>query len=149
MGRILGALVMGLTWAAAWAAVGALIRFADPIRSVDQLWLGPGIGLLPGFVSGVICSMMLAIAASRRRLDEVSLSIVLASGGMAGLLVGMLPFAINKPPSAAPLWLVGLVVIGSMALLGAASAAGSMALARTWRASRRQQTAEKRDPGDA
>ncbi|MGH7724099.1 MAG: hypothetical protein ACREOU_01585 [Candidatus Eiseniibacteriota bacterium] len=53
---------------------------------------------------------------------------------MAGLLVGVLPFVINEPTNEAALWLVGVVVIGSMTLLGAASAAGSLALARTMRA---------------
>ena len=70
------------------------------------------------------------IAASRRKLDALSRSEVVACGGMAGLLVGVLPFVINQPTSEAPLWLVGVVVIGSMTILSAVSAAGSLALAR-------------------
>ena len=45
-----------------------------------------------------------------------------------------LPFVINEPTSEAALWLVALVVIGSMAILGAVSAAGSLVLARKLRA---------------
>jgi hypothetical protein len=132
-----GAVVMGLIWAAVWAAVGALMGLVDPSGSTDALWLGPAIGLLPGFVGGLIFSVLLGIAARRRRLDEMSLSKAIACGGMAGLLVGMLPFAINQPPGEAPLWLVGVVVIGSMTLLSAVSAAGSLALVRSVRAGRR------------
>ncbi len=128
---------MGLIWAAVWAAVGALIGIADPSGSMDGLWLGPPIGMYPGFLGGVMFSAVLGIAASRRRLDEVSLPKVLACGGMAGLVIGALPFAINKPTSEAPLWLVGLVVIGSMTLLSAVSATGSLALARRTRAGKR------------
>jgi len=135
--RILGAVGLGLIWAAAWAAVGALTGIVDPSGSIDELWLGPEIGLYPGFLGGVMFSAMLGIAAGRRRLDALSLSEVVAYGGMAGLLVGVLPFVINEPPSEAPLWLVGIVVIGSMTLLGAVSAAGSLALARRARGERR------------
>ncbi len=131
--RILGAVGTGLFWAAIWAAVGALMRTV-PSWSLDELWLGPPIGVLPGFVAGVVFYAVPAVAASGRRLDELSLSKVVAFGGMAGLLVGVLPFVINEPTNEAALWLVGVVVIGSMTLLGAASAAGSLALARTMRA---------------
>ena len=128
---------MGLIWAALWAAVGLLIGVVDRRRSMDALWLGPAIGMLPGFLAGVLFSAALGIAAGRRRLDEVSPARVVACGGMAGLMVGLLPFAINKPTSEAALWLVAVVVIGSMTLLSAASAAGSLALARRFRAERR------------
>jgi hypothetical protein len=66
--------------------------------------------------------------------DELSFAKAVACGGVAGLLVGVLPFAINQPTNEAPLWLVGVVVLGSMTLLGAVSAAGSLTLARWMRA---------------
>ena len=136
-GRIRTAVGLGLLWGLLWTGAGALVRQADRSGSLDRLWLGPAIGWTPGLLAGVLFSVMLGIAASRRRLEELSVAIVLACGGVAGLLVGMLPFAINEPPSEAALWLVGLVVLGSMALLGSVSAAGSLALARGWRAARR------------
>jgi predicted membrane-bound spermidine synthase len=114
-----------------------LIGIVDRSGSMAALWLGPAIGMFPGFVAGVLFSVGLGIAAGRRRLDEVSPARVVACGGMAGLMVGLLPFVINKPASEATLWLVGVVVIGSMTLLSAASAAGSLALARRFRAERR------------
>jgi hypothetical protein len=52
------------------------------------------------------------------------------SGGAVGLLLGLLPFGINEPPGATPLWLVAAVVICSMTLMSVVSAAGSLALAK-------------------
>jgi hypothetical protein len=53
-----------------------------------------------------------------------------AWGALAGLAVGSLPFGISTPTSQLPIWQVGLLVAGPMTLLGALSAAGSLALAR-------------------
>ena len=128
--RMLGAVGIGVTWAVVWAAAGALLGIVAPSVAMDQLWLGPAIGVFPGFVGGVAFSALLTVAAGGRRLDELSLPNVVAIGGAAGLLVGMLPFIINKPSSEAALWLVAVVVMGSMTVLGAVSAAGSLALAR-------------------
>jgi uncharacterized membrane protein len=135
--RICLAVGMGLIWAVVWTAVGGLIRIVDRSGAMDELWLGPAIGLFPGFVGGVIFSAVFGIAASWRGLDALSLPTVVACGAMAGLVVGVLPFAINEPTSEAPLWLVAVVVIGSMTLLSAVSAAGSLALVRRARAKMR------------
>jgi hypothetical protein len=127
--RIRGAVGMGLTWALVWAPVAVLIGlFVDPDGSMDEMW--PAIGAYPGFLGGVVFSVMLAIAARRRGLDDLSLSRVALWGAGAGLLVGTLPFTIGEPASDRPLWLLATVVIGTITLLSAASAAGSLALAR-------------------
>src|SRR5918999_1910465 len=71
--RIRGALLMGLTWAVAWAPIGVLVgMIVDPDGSMDEMW--PAVGAYPGFLSGVVFSVVLAIAARRRRLHELSLS---------------------------------------------------------------------------
>ena len=121
---------MGAIWAAAWAAVGALINVADRGNSIDRFWLGPAIGMWPGFVSGVIFSVLLGIVTIGGGTSGLSLKTSVICGGAAGLIVGVLPFVINKPPGEAPLWLAGLVVVGSMTLLGAVLAAGSLPLVR-------------------
>ena len=125
-----GAVGVALLWAALWAAVGALIGVVVPGGAMGEFWLGPAIGMQPGLLGGVVFVVVVAITASGRRLHELPPFKVIACGGAAGLLVGVLPFVINEPPSEAPLWLVGAVVIGAMTLLGAVSAAGSLALAR-------------------
>jgi hypothetical protein len=127
--RIRGAVLMGLTWAVVWAPIAVLIgMIVDPDGSMDEMW--PAIGAYPGFLCGVIFSAVLAIAARRRRLDELSLARVGAWGALAGLLLGMVPFVVGEPTSDRPLWLLGAVFICSTTVLGAVSAAGSLAIAR-------------------
>jgi hypothetical protein len=137
--RIRGAVGMGLTWAVVWGPVGVLIgMFVDPDGSMDEMWVA--VGAYPGFLGGVVFSAVLGIAAGRRRFDELSLSRVGAWGAVAGLLVGVLPFTVGESTSDRPLWLLGVVVVGSITLLSAVSASGSLALARM---------AEKRELLDA
>ena len=144
--RIRGAVGMGLIWALVWAPVAVLIGlFVDPDNSMDEMW--PAIGAYPGFLGGVAFSVVLAIAARRRRLDELSIARVALWGAAAGLLVGVLPFMIGEPATERPLWLLAGVVIGSITLLSAVSAAGSLALAR--RAERRDLPGAGADVGQA
>lgn len=127
--RVRGAVGMGLTWAVVWGPAAVLIGlFVDPDGSMDEMWVA--IGAYPGFLGGVAFSAVLAIAARRRRLGELSLARVATWGAAAGLLVGALPFVLGDPVTERPLWLLAVVVIGSITLLSAASAAGSLALAR-------------------
>ena len=133
--RIRAGLVLGLTWAAAWAFVAVLIgMIVDPDGSMDEMWVA--VGAYPGFLGGVLFSVVLRIVEGRRRFDELSLPRFAAWGAVAGLLVGAIPFVVGTPTSALPVWLLGVVVIGALTLLSAASAAGSLALAR--RAERRE-----------
>jgi hypothetical protein len=132
--RIRGALGMGLTWALVWAPVAVLLGIlVDPDGSMDEMWVA--VGAYPGFLGGVVFSIVLAIAARRRGLAELSIARAALWGGFAGLLVGTLPFTLGTPTSEVPLWLLAGVVIGSITLLSAVSAAGSLALAK--RAERR------------
>jgi len=91
------------------------------------------VGAYPGFIGGVVFSGVLGIAAGRRRFDELSLPRFAAWGSVAGLLLGVLPFTILAVGAAGvglPLWLLGVVTMGSTALLGAVSASATLALAR-------------------
>jgi hypothetical protein len=127
--RVRSAVVMGLIWAAVWAPVAVLIGLiVDPDGSMDEMWVA--IGAYPGFLGGVVFATVLGILGGRRRFDELSLPRCAAWGAVAGLLVGVFPFAVGEPTSRLPLWLLGVIVIGSLTLLSAVSAAGSLALAR-------------------
>ena len=133
--RLRGAVGMGLTWAAVWAPAGVLIgMLVDPDNSMDEMWVA--IGAYPGFMIGVLFSVVLGIAAGRRRFDELSIPRFAAWGAVAGLIAGVLPFVLGDPTTELPQWLLGGVVTGSTTLLGAISAAGSLAVAR--RAERRE-----------
>jgi hypothetical protein len=119
---------MGLIWAVAWAPVGLLIgEIVDPDGSMDEPWVL--VGTLPGFIGGVIFSVVLGIAARNRRFDQLSISRFGAWGAVAGLLVGMLPFVLGSVNPTLPTWLPFLIV-GSITGMSALSAAGSLALAR-------------------
>ncbi|MGZ8413627.1 MAG: hypothetical protein ACXW05_12905 [Gemmatirosa sp.] len=132
--------MMGLMWALVWAPVAVLLGVfvLDPDNSMDEMW--PMVGAMPGFLGGVVFSIVLGIAARHRRFDELSIPRFAAWGALAGLLVGTLPFMLGTPTSALPLWMLAAVVIGPITLLSAVSAAGSLALARR---------AARRDPHDA
>ena len=142
--RVRGAVVMGLTWAVVWAPVGVLIgMIVDPDGSMDEMWVA--IGAYPGFLGGVAFATVLGIAGRHRRFDELSLPRFAAWGAVAGLLVGTLPFALGDATTRIPLWLLAGTVIGSITLLSALSAAGSLALAR--RAQKRELLAAGADGG--
>jgi hypothetical protein len=127
--RIRGAVVMGLTWAAVWAPVAVLLGVVvDPDGSMDEMWVA--IGGYAGFLGGVVFGSVLGILGRRRRFDELSLPRFIAWGAIAGFVAGALPFAIGEPTNRIPLWLLGSIVIGSLTLLSALSAAGSLMLAR-------------------
>ena len=127
--RIRAAIVMGLTWAAVWGVAAVVIgTLVDPDGSMDEMWVA--IGAYPGFLGGVVFSAVLGLAARRGGFDALSLRRVSGWGALAGLVVGALPFAIGEPTSGVPLWLLALGVVGSITALSAASAAGSLALAR-------------------
>ena len=138
--RIRGALLMGITWAVLWAPVGLLIgMIVDPTGAMDEPWIA--VGTFPGFLGGVMFSIVFGIAARRRKLGELSIKRVAAWGIVAGLVIGSLPFLLgDQGPNVERVWLLPLVIVSSITFLSAASAAGSLALARL---------AEQRELGDA
>ncbi len=121
--------LMGVTWAVVWAPIGVLIgMIVDPDGFMDEPWVA--VGAYPGFLCGVIFFALLGVAEGRRRFDELSLSRVGAWGAVSGLLVGVLPFVLGTLSTELPLWLWGVVIIGSVTLLSSVSAVGSALLAR-------------------
>jgi hypothetical protein len=125
--RVRGAMLMGLTWAVVWAPVGVLIgMIVDPSGAMDEPWIL--VGAYPGFLGGVLFSTIFAIAARRRRLDELSLGRVGAWGALAGVMLGLIPFAIGT--SNIPVWQLASILVGGTTLLCTTSAVASLALAR-------------------
>ena len=71
--RIRGAVGMGFIWAVGWAVVGGGVMeaFVDPKGASIDMW--PQTLGIAGFLGGVVFSMVLGIAAGRRRFEELSL----------------------------------------------------------------------------
>ena len=130
--RIRGALGLGLTWAAAWFGVGALIGLVGGVGAVALAISWAQIG----FIGGVIFSTLLGILEGRRRFDEMSLPVFAGIGGtVGGFIASVLSLSIGGPFT---LTLVGVLAAGALC---AGSAAGSLALAR------RADDGELLDPG--
>ena len=129
--RIRGAIGMGLTWAAAWGTAGMIVMLGFLLRTGSRpdapfpLMFG-----VFGFVAGVIFSGVLGLVEGRRRFDQMSLSRFAAWGAAGGFLLSatfVLAVSLNGNPG----FLWNLVVVGPVfAVAAAASAAGSLALAR-------------------
>jgi hypothetical protein len=132
--RTRAALATGLLWAITWAPVGILAAFiVDPTNRMDEPWLL--IFAIPGFIGGVLFSALLANRARGRTLLEVSPRRAGLWGGAAGLVTGALPFFIGEPAGSISVPALATVVMSTVGVLSAASAAGSVALAQ--RAERR------------
>lgn len=136
LGRIRAALRMGLIWAAGWVPIGLLIGLVlgGNSRTPDEFplddWVVPLAAL--GFLGGALFSGVLRIAEGRRRFDELSLPRSAAWGALGGLALGVLAVVgWQLDAGFGPvLWPRAAVLIGSATLLSAASASGSLALAR-------------------
>lgn len=119
---IRAALGMGLTWAVGWGLVGGMIEALSNIAPglqwpyVIDMW--PQTLAIPGFFCGAAFSVALRLAAGRRReFGEVSIPRFAALGALAGGTLGLI--------TGAP-----IVILTALTLMSAASAAGTLAIAR-------------------
>ena len=116
---------MGVTWAVGWLGTLAIAEvamsgFGGPLVGNLVIFAGSG------FVAGTAFSVALGIAGGRRRFDEMSLPRFAAWGAVGGLVTMGVLMAIYPGGALLTYMVVGSVVT----LLGAGSAAGSLALAR-------------------
>lgn len=127
--RLRGALGMGFTWAIGWAVVGGTIMegFVDRNGEILDMW--PQTLAVPGFLLGVVFSMVLWASERRRRFDELSIGRTTALGALGGAILGAILLAAGIFP-AVPFVLRVAMVVGPLTALSAASAAGSLAMAR-------------------
>ena len=140
--RIRGAVRMGLIWAAGWSPIGAVIGVVVGIVVGEvglgvvalYVWYFAALGFFLG--AAFMSATLLKISKEGRRFDEMSFPRVVGIGGIlvgGGLSAFFLStgdplseflLSIGDPPTLR--WLFS----GLAALLGAGSAAGSLALAR-------------------
>ncbi len=116
---------LGFIWALGGAAAGGLPELADnivpgglPAVHVVDMW--PQTLAIAGFIGGMIFAVVLGVAGSRRRFDELSLPGFAGLGAVAGVLLGALGMAIGGP----------IIFMGLTTILGAIGGASSLALAR-------------------
>ena len=122
--RIRGAIGMGLAWAIAWFAAGmVLLLIVGPDAADVPFPLGFG---LLGFLAGATFSGVLGIVGGRRTFDQMSIPRFAGWGAVGGLLFAVI-FVLAAGLGGGVLLVLGPV----FALSSAASAAGSLALART------------------
>ena len=142
LARIRGAVLMALTWAVIWAPFGPVLgMILDPDGTMDEPWVA--VGALPGFVCGLLFSVVLGIAERRRSLHELSLARVATWGALSGLFLMVLNTgALGTPNTEHLFWRARYIIIGGVTLLSAASAAGSLLLARM---ARKREAAEAAD----
>lgn len=133
-GTILSTLGMGLTWAVGWALVGVLTGVATgfvPDGHPMQTMVDPWVALAtPGFIGGVVFSVVLRIAERGRKFAELSLSRAAGWGAATGLILGSFPFVLGTPTDAYSLWTLAAAIVGGATLLCSISACGSLTLVR-------------------
>lgn len=141
--RLRGAIGMGLTWAVAWAIGGILIGVASnvltflPWDAFFKVFDAPLPALaVPGFVGGVLFSVVVSVAAHRRRFSELSVPRFALLGALGGLLLSLVPAAMvllglaTMAEGALGLWPLTAIIAAPLMLMSAASATGSLVLAR-------------------
>ena len=126
--RMRAALGMGVTWGLAWLGAGLILLVV----------LGPGAADVPfplgfgflGFLAGAIFSLTLSLAAGGLRFKELSMPRFAGWGAAAGLVFSVPFVAVTFVVGSADL-IDDLVYLAPLfAAAGAASAAGSLAVAR-------------------
>jgi hypothetical protein len=143
MRRLRGAIGMGVTWAIAWALGGLMIGVlsnlvpALPWHLFFDVFDAPLPALaIPGFVGGALFSLVLGIAARNRRFDELSIPRFAAWGAVGGVLLSLVPAAMvgvglaHLGSAAHGVAQLTAAIAGPLVAFSAASAAGTLALAR-------------------
>jgi hypothetical protein len=132
--RVRGAIGVGITWGVVWGVVGGVL---EAVFGLPPGSSGPGIVFQEfvrgfaalatfGFLGSGVFSIALGLGGRRRSFAEMSLPRFAGWGALAGLIVGLV-LAVGTGVLTPGALTIG---VGVMALLGAGSAAGSLALAR-------------------
>ena len=120
--RIRAAVAVGLTWAAAWFAVGMILLLIVGVGAADvpfPLFFG-----LLGFLAGAAFSGILGLLAGRRTFEQMSLPRFALGGALGGLAIAGIVNVAAGPAQ-------DFAMVGAMfALAGAVSATGTLAIAR-------------------
>ena len=136
---------MGLTWAAGWAVFGILIGVASKLTPGLPFWDSffrifdaplPALAV-PGFIGGALFSIVLGIAGRNHSFEDLSVARFAKWGAVGGVLLSILPATMNAVglaelggDDALSIWQLTATIGAPLTILCAASAAGSLWLAR-------------------
>ena len=139
MRRVRGALGMGFTWAVAWAIGGLMIGVASFVLPLDwffRVFDAPLPALaIPGFFAGAFFSVVLGVAARKRRFSELSMPLFVAWGALGGVMLTLFPtllvaVGLATPAADGRFWQGIAIVAVPFILFSAASAAATLRIAR-------------------
>ena len=120
MSGIRGAVLMVVLWVIGWGlGFGGIMELVDPDGKIQDVW--PTLLAIPGFIGGVLFSLLLLITERRRSFDEISVVRFALWGVVTGLVLGVLTIPAevgDVSPGAAGM-------IGIAAVLGVVAAVGS------------------------
>jgi hypothetical protein len=128
--RLRGTLGLGVVWAIGWAVVGGGIMegLVDPNGRILDMW--PQTLAVPGFISGVLFSLLLWAAEGRRRFEELQLPRFTALGALTGLLLSGAALSAGFLSHTLSLGARLAFVMAPVTLLSAGAAFGTLAVAR-------------------
>lgn len=117
--------LLAFSWALAWAPVAVLVgvTIIDPDNSMDEMW--PAIGAYPGFLCGLLFSILIGIAERPRRVAEVPVRRAALWGAVSGVLVSVIPGLVAEPRG-----VLSVSIIGGITLMSVLSAVASVLIAR-------------------
>lgn len=140
MRRLRGTLGMGVAWAIGWAIGGLLIGVTSLLipgafDGFFSLFDAPLPALaLPGFIGGVVFSMVLGVAARDRSFEDLSLPRFAAWGALGGFLLSLVPLIAfegwHADGFAAHALRTWLTIAIPLTVFGTLSASGTLLLAR-------------------
>ena len=116
MSGIRGSVLMIVLWVISWGVgFGGIMEMVDPNGEIQDVW--PTLLAIPGFIGGVVFSMLLVIAERGHGFDEISLARFALWGAVTGLVLGVLTIPAE----------VGDVSPGAVGMIGIGTALGVVA----------------------
>ena len=116
MSGVRGAILMVVLWLIGWGlGFGGIMELVDPDGKIQDVW--PTLLAIPGFIGGVIFSVLLLIVERGRSFDQITLVRFALWGAVAGVVIGLLTIPAE----------VGDVSPGAMGMIGIGTALGLVA----------------------
>lgn len=132
--RIRGILGLGVVFALGWGAIGGVMEMLanvmPPGAWIHEVDMWPQTLAIPGFLCGIATGIVLALTEGRRRFEQLSVGRFAAWGAVGGVLLGAIGLANGLGGPITNVLLRAAVVLTPLAILGATSAAGTLAIAR-------------------